>query len=90
MQKSAGSNLGKLRFMQRGEKPQPKPVEVVERLLDEDCAWVIGGFEEVHKANCQPEAPASKSLKIKHATRKSFNGANPYIERFMQTLRKRR
>ncbi|GBE61130.1 M-phase phospho 6, putative [Babesia ovata] len=90
MQKTASSNLSKLRFMQRGEKPRQKTVEVAERLLDDEAAWVIEGFEEVHKAHCAEESQPKKNLNNRYASRKSFNGTNPYIERLMQAMRKRR
>ncbi|KAG6439946.1 uncharacterized protein BBOV_IV003925 [Babesia bovis T2Bo] len=90
MQNSKTSTLGKLRFMQQGRAPEPKATEVVERVLDDDTAWVSEGFEEVHKSNSAPISQDNSKLKITYASRKSYNGANPYIERYMQSFRKRK
>ncbi|KAK1934904.1 hypothetical protein X943_002952 [Babesia divergens] len=65
-----GSNLHKLRFMQTSNQPDVTPVHVVEKLLDEDSAWIAEGFEEVHKAHDNVATASQKNLTIRYSSRR--------------------
>ncbi|KAK2198102.1 hypothetical protein BdWA1_001107 [Babesia duncani] len=74
--------------MQRSDKvQQPTEKKVVEQMLPEDTAWIYKGYEEMHKAANEKESQQkSNHLKIRYLSRKSFNGANPVVEKYMHQI----
>ncbi|KAF5153485.1 hypothetical protein TpMuguga_01g02300 [Theileria parva strain Muguga] len=84
------SNLRKLRFMQKSdEKPQTTTEKVVNTLIGDKSIWIREGFEEIHKFHDEKADHKQKYPKIRYMTRRSYNGANPSTEGFMQKLKKK-
>ncbi|KAK1442206.1 hypothetical protein BgAZ_402360 [Babesia gibsoni] len=90
MEAKPSSTLHKLRFMQKSDQQEVRPAKVAERLLDQETVWIAEGFEHVHNANNVEQVTSNKNLKISYPSRKSFNGANPFIENYIKPTNKRR
>ena len=80
----ASSNVSKLRFMTKAREPTADAPTVTGDAPESDEKWALSVLDTTKLK--QDDSTARKLISINTIPRRSYGGANPYIEQQMQSI----